>query len=41
MNRKETEETLNRLEQSSLWLSAKIYQEARQALDYIYKVGHP
>jgi len=36
LNRKEAEEALNRLEQSSLWLSAKIYQEARQALDHIY-----
>lgn len=35
-NRKETEEALNRLEHSSLWLSAKIYQEAIQALDDIY-----
>ena len=36
LNRKETEGALNRLEHSSLWLSAKIYQEARQALDDIY-----
>ena len=36
MNREETEEALNRLEQSSLWLSAKIYQEARQALEVIF-----
>jgi len=36
LNRKETEEALNRLEHSSLWLSAKIYQEARQALDDIF-----
>lgn len=36
LNRKETEAALNRLEHSSLWLSAKIYQEARQALDDIF-----
>ena len=36
LNRKETEAALKRLEQSSLWLSAKIYQEARQALDDIF-----
>jgi predicted nucleic acid-binding protein len=36
LNRKETEAALKRLEQSSLWLSAKIYQEAWQALDNIY-----
>ena len=36
ITRKETEETLNRLEQSSLWFSEKIYQEARKALDDIY-----
>ena len=29
----ETEEALNGLEASSLWLSPKIYQEARQSLD--------
>jgi len=38
LNRKETEAALKRLEQSSLWLSAKIYQEARQALDDIYAI---
>jgi hypothetical protein len=27
---------LNRLEQSSLWLSEKIYQEARQAIEIIF-----
>ncbi len=36
MNRGETEEALNNLEQSSLWLSAKIYQEAQQALEVIF-----
>ena len=36
MNREETEEALNRLEQSSFWLSAKIYREARQALEVIF-----
>ena len=36
MNREETEEALNGPEQSSLWLSAKIYQEARQALEIIF-----
>lgn len=33
LSRAETEEALNGLEASSLWLSPKIYQEARQALD--------
>jgi predicted nucleic acid-binding protein len=33
ITRKKTEEALNRLEQSSLWLSKKIYKEAREALD--------
>lgn len=36
IDRKETEDILNRLEQSSLWLSAKIYREARQSLDEIF-----
>jgi len=36
ITRKETEEALNRLEQSSLWLSKKIYEEAREALDDMY-----
>ncbi|SPD73270.1 conserved hypothetical protein [uncultured Desulfobacterium sp.] len=36
LSREKTEEALNRLQQSSLWLSARIYQEARQALDEIY-----
>jgi hypothetical protein len=36
MNRGETIEALNSLEQSSLWLSAKIYQEARQAFEVIF-----
>jgi predicted nucleic acid-binding protein len=36
LNRKETEDALKRIEQSSLWLSPKIYQEAWQALDEIY-----
>ena len=33
LSRAETEESLNGLEASSLWLSPKIYQEARQSLD--------
>ena len=36
LNCNETKQVLKRLEQSSLWLSAKIYQEARQALDDIF-----
>ena len=36
ITRKETEEALHRLEQSSLWLSKKIYEEAREALDDMY-----
>ena len=36
ITRKETEGALRRLQQSSLWLSEKIYKEARQALDDIY-----
>jgi len=36
ITRKETEEALNRLEQSSLWLSKEIYEEARKALDDMY-----
>ena len=36
IDRKETEKALERLEQSSLWLSERIYQEARRALDDIY-----
>ena len=35
LTRKETESALNRLEQSSLWLSETIYKEARKALDDI------
>ena len=35
ITRKQTEAALKRLEQSSLWLSAKTYQEAQQALDEI------
>jgi predicted nucleic acid-binding protein len=37
INRKETEEALDRLHKSSLWLSENIYREARQALDSIFK----
>lgn len=37
INREETEEALNRLRQSSLCLSEKIYKEARDALDSIFK----
>jgi len=36
LNRIETEAALKSLEKSSLWLSSKIYQEARQALDHIF-----
>ena len=36
LNREEAEATLESLDQSSLWLSKKIYHEARQALDDIY-----
>ncbi|MCK9364655.1 MAG: hypothetical protein M0P74_13790 [Syntrophales bacterium] len=36
MSRAGTERALNDLETSSLWLSARIYQEARQSLDDIY-----
>jgi len=36
INKQETEEALNRLEKSSLWLSTKIYQEARDALKEIF-----
>jgi predicted nucleic acid-binding protein len=36
ITRKETEEALHRLEQSSLWLSKKIYEEAQEALNDIY-----
>jgi len=39
LSRAETEQALNDLEASSLWLSAKIYQEARQSLDDIYATG--
>ena len=39
MSRAETERALNDLEASSLWLSARIYQEARQSLDDIYATG--
>lgn len=37
IGRKEAEEALKSLEQSSLWLTSKIYQEALQALDDIYR----
>jgi predicted nucleic acid-binding protein len=37
INREETEEALDGLRQSSLWLSENIYREARQALDSIFK----
>jgi len=37
INRNETEAALYRLQQSTLWLSEKIYMEARQALDNIFK----
>ena len=37
INRKETEEALDRLHQSSLWVSENIYREARQALDCIFR----
>jgi len=33
LSRAETEEALNGLEASSLWLSSRIYQEARHSLD--------
>jgi predicted nucleic acid-binding protein len=36
LSRKETEQVLDGLEASSLWLSARIYQEARQSLDAIF-----
>lgn len=36
INREETEEALDNLRQSSLWLSPKIYVEAQQALDSIF-----
>ena len=39
LSRAETEQALNGLEASSLWLSARIYQEARQSLDAIYATG--
>jgi len=39
LSRAETEDALNALEASSLWLSPKIYQEARQSLDAIYAAG--
>ncbi|MFA5800565.1 MAG: hypothetical protein WC840_06475 [Candidatus Peribacteraceae bacterium] len=39
LSRAETERALNDLEASSLWLSARIYQEARQSLDDIYATG--
>ena len=39
LSRVETEQALNDLEPSSLWLSARIYQEARQSLDDIYATG--
>ena len=38
LSREETEQALNCLEASSLWLSEKIYQEARQSLDDIYAI---
>jgi len=36
LTRQETEGALNRLEQSSLWLSEKIYQEALKSLDDVF-----
>jgi predicted nucleic acid-binding protein len=36
LSRLETERALNGLEASSLWLSPRIYREARQSLDDIY-----
>jgi predicted nucleic acid-binding protein len=39
LSRAETEEALTGLEASSLWLSARIYEEARQSLDDIYATG--
>ncbi len=39
LSRAETEQALNGLEASSLWLSTRIYQEARQSLDDIYATG--
>mgnify|MGYP001209389606 CR=1 FL=1 len=36
LSRSETEQALTGLEASSIWLSRRIYQEARQALDDIY-----
>ena len=39
LSRAETEQALNDLEASSLWLSARIYQEARQSLNDIYATG--
>ena len=36
LSREEAEQALSNLEASSLWLSARIYQEARQSLDTIY-----
>jgi predicted nucleic acid-binding protein len=39
LSRAETEQALNDLEASSLWLSTRIYQEAQQSLDDIYATG--
>jgi predicted nucleic acid-binding protein len=39
LSRAETEQALDGLAASSLWLSARIYQEARQSLDDIYATG--
>jgi len=39
LTRAETEQALNSLESSSLWLSSRIYQEALQSLDDIYATG--
>jgi predicted nucleic acid-binding protein len=39
LSRSESEQVLNDLEASSLWLSARIYQEARQFLDDIFATG--
>jgi len=36
LSREETEQALTDLQASSLWLSVRIYEEARQALDDIY-----
>ncbi len=40
LSREETEQALDGLEASSLWLSAGIYREARQSLDAIFAANH-